>query len=62
MLGMSAMTVYRAINAGDFPAVRIRGRLIVPARAVDEMVEAAIATQSVVDPAGWVADGRAVQR
>ncbi|WP_199796703.1 helix-turn-helix domain-containing protein [Pseudonocardia dioxanivorans] len=62
MLGMSAMTVYRAINAGDFPAVRIRGRLIVPARAVDEMVEAAIATKSVVDAAGWVPESRAVQR
>ncbi|AEA26546.1 DNA binding domain protein, excisionase family [Pseudonocardia dioxanivorans CB1190] len=62
MLGMSAMTVYRAINAGDFPAVRIRGRLIVPARAVDEMVDAAIATQSVVDAAGWVPDPQAVQR
>lgn len=53
MLGMSAMTLYRAINAGDFPTIRIRGRLIVPARAVDEMVDAAIATQSVVDAAGW---------
>lgn len=62
MLGMSAMTVYRAINAGDFPAVRIRGRLIVPARAVDEMIDAAIATQSVVDAAGWVPESRAVQR
>ncbi|MCA1702392.1 MAG: helix-turn-helix domain-containing protein [Actinobacteria bacterium] len=29
MLGMSTMTLYRAISAGEFPAVRIRGRLIV---------------------------------
>ncbi len=27
---MSSMTVYRAIAAGEFPAVRIRGRWIVP--------------------------------
>lgn len=54
MFGMSAMTVYRAIAAGEFPAVRIRGRLIVPARAVEEMVDAAIAEQSMVDAAGWV--------
>ena len=32
MFGMSPMTLYRAIAAGEFPAVRIRGRLIVPAR------------------------------
>ncbi len=55
MLGMSAMTVYRAINAGEFPAVRIRGRLIVPAKAVEAMVDAAIADRTVVDAADWVA-------
>jgi hypothetical protein len=33
---------------------RIRGRLIVPARAVDAMVEAAVAEQGAVDAAGWV--------
>jgi excisionase family DNA binding protein len=54
MLGMSAMTVYRAIGAGEFPAVRVRGRLIVPARAVAEMVDAAVASQGVVDASGWV--------
>ncbi|GEL27128.1 hypothetical protein PSU4_60820 [Pseudonocardia sulfidoxydans NBRC 16205] len=62
MLGMSAMTLYRAINAGDFPAIRIRGRLIVPARAVDEMVETAISTQSVVDAAGWAPEKNAGRR
>lgn len=54
MFGMSPMTVYRAISAGEFPAVRIRGRLIVPARAIEEMVEAALADQGLVDAAGWV--------
>ncbi len=54
MFGMSAMTVYRAIAAGEFPAVKVRGRLIVPARALDEMVEAAVADRSVVDAAEWV--------
>ena len=62
MFGMSPMTVYRAIAAGEFPAVRIRGRLIVPARAIEEMVEAALADQSLVDAAGWVPEqhGRGV--
>ena len=53
IFGMSPMTVYRAISAGEFPAVRIRGRLIIPARAVDEMVDAAMADRSLVDAAGW---------
>lgn len=54
MLGMSPMTVYRAIADRHFPAVRIRGRLIVPAKAVDAMADVAIAEQTVVDAAGWV--------
>ena len=54
MFGMSSMTLYRAINAGEFPAVRIRGRLIIPAKAVEAMAEAAVGEQTVVDPAGWV--------
>lgn len=54
MFGMSAVTVYRAIAAGEFPAVRIRGRLIVPAKAVEEMAEVAMAEYTVVDAAGWL--------
>lgn len=54
MLGMSAMTLYRAINGGGFPAVRIRGRLIVPARAIDAIVEMAVSEHTVVDAADWV--------
>jgi excisionase family DNA binding protein len=54
MFGMSPMTLYRAIAAGEFPAVRIRGRLIVPAKAVEAMADVATAEQTVVDAAGWV--------
>jgi len=54
MFGMSPMTLYRAIAAGEFPAVRIRGRLLVPAKAVDAMADVATAEQTVVDAAGWV--------
>ena len=57
MLGMSTMTVYRAIAAGEFPAVKVRNRLIVPARALEAMAEAAVADQTVVDAAGWVPEG-----
>lgn len=54
-LGLSDMTLYRAIRAGEFPAVKIRGRLIVPSRALDEMGAAASAHGGrVVDAAAWV--------
>lgn len=26
MFGLSSMTIYRAIGAGEFPAIRVRGR------------------------------------
>jgi excisionase family DNA binding protein len=54
ILGMSEMTLYRAINAGEFPAVRIRSRLIVPRRAIEAMVEAALDGGTVVDAAAFV--------
>ena len=54
MLGMSPMTVYREITAGQFPAVRIRGRLIIPAKAVEAMVEAAVADCTEVNAADFV--------
>ncbi len=55
--GMSKMTLYRAIAAGEFPAIRVRGRLIVPARALESMIEAATTDQTVVDAASWVPPG-----
>lgn len=57
MFGMSSMTVYRAIAAGEFPAVRIRGRLIVPARALDAMVEAAMAAGPAAEVASATHEG-----
>ncbi|MBC3191685.1 helix-turn-helix domain-containing protein [Pseudonocardia sp. C8] len=54
MFGMSSMTLYRAIADGSFPAIRVRGRLIVPARAVEGMAEAAVVEGTVVDAARWV--------
>ncbi|MGH8328618.1 MAG: helix-turn-helix domain-containing protein [Steroidobacteraceae bacterium] len=54
LFGMSAMTIYRAIEAGEFPAVKIRGRWIVPAKAVDAMEDAALADRAAVDAADFV--------
>jgi hypothetical protein len=47
------MTVYRAIAAGEFPAVKIRGRVIVPAGAIDAMIEAATSGGTLVHSADW---------
>ncbi|WP_300007465.1 helix-turn-helix domain-containing protein [Pseudonocardia sp.] len=53
MLGTSPVTLYRAIRAGEFPAVRIRGRLIVPAKAIEAMAEIAVTEQTAIDASGW---------
>ncbi|NLT53720.1 MAG: helix-turn-helix domain-containing protein [Actinomycetales bacterium] len=57
MLRMSDMTLYRAIGADEFPAVRVRGRLIVPACVIDEMIKACVKYGRVVDAADWVRSG-----
>jgi excisionase family DNA binding protein len=57
LLGISEVTLYRAISAGEFPAVRIRGRLIVPAKAIEAMADAATVDRTVVDAAGWAPEG-----
>jgi excisionase family DNA binding protein len=38
MFRMSRMTVYRAIRSGELPAVRIRGRWLVPKRVIDALI------------------------
>lgn len=57
MLGMSEMTVYRAIHDGEFPAVKVRGRFVVPAKAIEVLAAAALAGQCVVDAASLAAGG-----
>src|SRR3954451_2571049 len=44
LMGLSEPTVYRAIRAGEFPAIKVRGRYVVPAKAIDEMEASALAT------------------
>jgi excisionase family DNA binding protein len=43
MFKMSRMTVYRAINSGELRAIRIRGRLLIPAAVIDGLVAEATA-------------------
>jgi excisionase family DNA binding protein len=51
MFGMAPMTLYRAIHAGEFPAVKIRGRYVIPARALKELEQAAVDTNGLVTSA-----------
>ena len=51
------MTVYRAIQAGGFPAIKVRGRYVIPARAIDEIEDAALSSGAVVNVAGWAEGG-----
>lgn len=53
ILGTSSVTLYRAIRDGDFPAIRVRGRVIVPARALEAMADVAVTEHTVVDSSGW---------
>ena len=43
MFKMSRMTVYRAINSGELRAIRIRGRLLIPAAVIEGLVAEATA-------------------
>jgi excisionase family DNA binding protein len=42
LLGLSDPTVYRAIREGEFPAIRVRGRYVIPAKAIDQMESTAL--------------------
>lgn len=44
LLGLSEPTVYRAIRAGEFPAIKVRGRYVVPAKGIDALEADALAT------------------
>ncbi|NGM13527.1 helix-turn-helix domain-containing protein [Verrucosispora sioxanthis] len=52
ILGMSEVTLYRAIHAGQFPAIKVRGRFVIPARAIDDMEEIAL-THGLVDASSY---------
>ncbi|WP_330272122.1 helix-turn-helix domain-containing protein [Lentzea sp. NBC_00516] len=58
ILRVDAATIYRAIRENSFPAIRLRTRYVVPARAVEELAKQASDTGGVVDVAKWAADQR----
>jgi DNA binding domain, excisionase family len=44
LLGVSGPTLYRAIRTGEFPAIKVRGRYVVPAKAIDDLEASALAS------------------
>jgi len=58
ILRVNPMTLYRSIGEDAFPAVRIRGRYIVPAAALDKLIAEAAESGGCVSPAQLVAERR----
>ena len=54
IFGVSDLTVYREIRSGRFPAIKWRGRYVIPARAIAAMEAAAIDGGRLVDASEWV--------
>jgi excisionase family DNA binding protein len=52
-LGVSTMSLYRAIAARKFPAVKIGTRIRVPAAALVALADVAVRTGEVIDTADW---------
>lgn len=53
LFGTSVATLYRAIRSGSFPAIKIRGRYVIPAQAIDAMEREALTTGGLVDASAY---------
>jgi len=62
MLGIGQMTLYRAINAQQFPAIKFRDRWLVPVEAIDHLIETALASGGTVDIETWAESWIAAKR
>jgi len=51
---VSKETLYRLVADGRFPVVKLRGRLVIAAVAIEQMATAAIGSNTLIDPADWV--------
>ena len=58
VLRVDPVTIYRSIRAGQFPAVKVRKRYVVPQRAIDLLVEDVVASGACVDTAEWTSSWR----
>lgn len=52
-VGMSQMTVYRLIDKGEIPAVRLGRRLVVPGGVLEQLAAAALSNGGTVNVADW---------
>jgi len=59
MLGVSYMTLWRAIRENQFPGLQLRGRILVPLKAVDLLLDTAVQSGELVETATWTANWRA---
>ena len=50
ILKVSEVTIYREIAAGEFPAIKVRGRYVVPAKAIDQLEADALARCTPSEP------------
>ena len=57
VLRVDPATVYRAIRANEFPAVRIRARYLVPVEAVERLATLAAESGTCIDVARLTTDG-----
>jgi len=48
LIGTAPVTLYRRIRLGEFPAMHVGRRVVVPARAIEAMVDAAVAEQEAI--------------
>ena len=58
ILRVGASTLYRVIREGDFPAVRLRSRYVVPAAVMDRLLQEATESGGLVDPSRIAAERR----
>ncbi|GGX16594.1 helix-turn-helix domain-containing protein [Streptomyces chartreusis] len=58
-LSVSYQTLWRAIRDGEFPGIKIRGRILVPIRAIELLMESVTRSGQLVDAADWTAAWRA---
>jgi excisionase family DNA binding protein len=58
-LGVSYQTLWRAIREGEFPGIKIRGRILVPIKAIELLMESVTQSGQLVDVAEWTAAWRA---
>lgn len=61
ILRVAPSTLYRVIREGDFPAVQLRTRYVVPAAALERLLTEATETGGLVDPSRIAAERRAAR-